>query len=123
MIFQSEGRLDPVNPVLEAVENVAELVPDIGPQEGPEQEHVEEHEGHEARVQADRDVCDGVVKEGEQRAAGHLVDSPGLDQDWIKWRVSHRFTENYHNDLLDYIQTLSNKKRYLRAIRWIEWNN
>ena len=83
MIFQSEGRLDPVNPVLEAVENVAELVSDIGPQEGPEQEHVEEHEGHEARVQADRDVRDGVVKEGEQRAAGHLVDSPGLDQDWI----------------------------------------
>ena len=84
MIFQPEGGLYPVDPVLKAVENITELVPDIGPEQRPEQEHVEEHKGHEARVQADRDVSDGVIEEGEQRATGHLVDSPGLDQDWIK---------------------------------------
>ena len=84
MIFQPKGGLYPVNPVLEAVENVTELVSDICPQEGAEQEHVEEHERHEARVQADRDVRDGVVKEGEEGAAGHLVDCPGFDKDRVK---------------------------------------
>ena len=102
MIFQSEGGLYPVNPVLETMEDVAELVTHIGPQEGTEQKHVEQHERHEARVEADGDLRDGVVKEGEEGAAGHLVDSPGLDQDRVQGRVSHRFTENGHNDLLDY---------------------
>ena len=84
MIFQPKGGLYPVNPVLEAVENIAELVTNICPQEGAEQEHVEEHERHEARVQADRDVGDGVVEEGEEGAAGHLVHCPGLDKDRVK---------------------------------------
>ena len=84
MIFQPEGGLYPVDPVLKAVENITELVPDIGPEQGPEQEHVEEHQRHQAGVQADRDVRDGVVEEGEEGAAGHLVDGPGFDQYRIK---------------------------------------
>ena len=99
MVFQSECRLYPINSVLEAVEDVAELVPDVRPQKGAEQEDVEEDERHETRVEADGDVRGGVVEEGEEGAAGHLVDGPGLDQDRVKRRVTNCLTENGHYEL------------------------
>ena len=84
VVLNAEDSLHCVNPVLEPGEDVAELVTHISEEEGTKDEHVEEDESHQTRVEADSDITETVVDEGEEWSAGDLVDSPGLNQDWIQ---------------------------------------
>ena len=82
MVFQAQCSFNPINSVLKAEEYIVELIRHISKQKRTKDENIQQNEGDQAGVEADGDVGEGIIEEGEQRSTSHFVDGPGLDQDW-----------------------------------------